>query len=97
MVNIGDDIVSFCFQFVAVLNSKKSKLRELHDRLSKQKIAEELPEEEKEESTDKTESYDEKSDGDKSEEEAGTSKDVPASSSRAAPASSSRGRGRKRK
>ncbi|CAI9109348.1 OLC1v1009154C1 [Oldenlandia corymbosa var. corymbosa] len=85
-------------KFLVVLNSKKSKLRELRDRLSNQKAAGELPEEEEGESTDKTESYDERSDdGNKSEEEAGTSKDIPASKSRPVPATSSRGRGRKRK
>lgn len=75
-------------KFIGVLNTKKSKLRELRDRLSKQKSAE-VPEEE---STDKTESFDEESDGGKSEEESekklvGTSKNVPPS----------RSRGRKRK
>ncbi|KAL3506055.1 hypothetical protein ACH5RR_031437 [Cinchona calisaya] len=80
-------------KFVGVLNSKKGKLRELRDHLSKQKTAE--PEEEEEESTDKTESFDERSDEGKSEEMPGTSKDVPASRPRASPASRSRGRKRK--
>ncbi|XP_071938040.1 DNA repair protein XRCC4-like [Coffea arabica] len=81
-------------KFLGVLNSKKGKLRELRDRLSKQKMAE-PEEEEQQQSTDKTESFDERSDEDKSEEEAGTSKDAPASKSVAAPASRSRGRKRK--
>ena len=81
---------SFCFQFLGVLNSKKAKLRELRDRLSKPESSGKLSEEEEEESTDKTEIYG--SDDEKSEEELaknliGTSKNVPAS----------RPRGRKRK
>ncbi|KAF6173466.1 hypothetical protein GIB67_027161 [Kingdonia uniflora] len=67
-------------KFVGVLNSKKAKLRELRDQLSKQESTGKLPQEEGYESTDKTESYD-----DKSEEEPqnaknlpGTSKNVPA-------------------
>lgn len=80
----------FCFQFLGVLNSKKAKLRELQDRLSKQDTTRKLPQEE-EQSTDKTESFDDESDNEKSEEEpvkkfTSTSKNVPAS----------RGRGRKR-
>lgn len=63
-----------------VLNSKKAKLRELRDRLSKQPAEEE----EKEESTDRTESFDERSDN---EEIASSSKDAP----------TSKPRGRKRK
>lgn len=80
-------------KFVAVLNSKKAKLRELRDRLSKQKsrgVPQE--EEEEEESTDRTESFDEESDGGRTGVESkkkliGSSKDVP----------TSRSRGRKRK
>ncbi|KAG5567756.1 hypothetical protein RHGRI_003066 [Rhododendron griersonianum] len=53
------------------LNLKKSKLRELRDRLSKQEKSGKLPEEEDEESTDKTETYDE-IDDEKSEEESTT-------------------------
>ena len=73
-----------------MLNSKKSKLRELRDKLSKQAVMGNLQQEE-EQSTDKTESFDEGSDDDKSEEEpakaiTSTSKGVPAS----------RARGRKR-
>lgn len=37
---------ALCFQFVNVLNSKKAKLRELRDRLSKQEARGKLPEEE---------------------------------------------------
>ncbi|KAL2486084.1 DNA repair protein XRCC4 [Abeliophyllum distichum] len=78
-------------KFVEVLNSKKAKLRELRDRLSKQATANQLHEED-DESTDKTESFDEGTDEGNSDEEqgkndTGTSKDVPAS----------RPRGRKRK
>ncbi|EEF45171.1 DNA-repair protein XRCC4, putative [Ricinus communis] len=79
-------------KFLAVLNSKKRKLRQLRDQLSKKEASGKLPQEEEEESTDKTESFEEdSSDGDKSEEEppekvTGTSEDKP----------SSRGRGRKR-
>ncbi|KAA8548759.1 hypothetical protein F0562_000443 [Nyssa sinensis] len=77
-------------KFLGVLNSKKAKLRELRDRLSKQETSGKLPGEEEEESTEKTESFDDESDDEKSEEPAnnliGTSKDVPAS----------RPRGRKR-
>ncbi|GAA0142465.1 DNA metabolism protein [Lithospermum erythrorhizon] len=75
-------------KFVAVLNSKKAKLRELRDKLSRQgtgkKIAED--EEEEDQSSDKTVSYDE-SDEELPKKHAGTSKDVPVS----------KGRGRKRK
>ncbi|XP_058200394.1 DNA repair protein XRCC4 [Rhododendron vialii] len=79
-------------KFLGVLNSKKAKLRELRDRLSKQEKSGKLPEEEEEEeSTDKTETFD-GSDDEKSEEEStvkltGTSKNV----------SSIKPRGRKRK
>ncbi|CAI9761337.1 unnamed protein product [Fraxinus pennsylvanica] len=78
-------------KFVEVLNSKKAKLRQLRDRLSKQATASQLHEEE-DESTDRTESFDEETDEDNNGEgqgknDTGTSKDVPAS----------RARGRKRK
>ncbi|XP_065863141.1 DNA repair protein XRCC4 [Euphorbia lathyris] len=78
-------------KFVGVLNSKKRKLRELRDQLSKKENLGKFPQEEEEESTDKTESFDEVSGEEKSEEEypaklTGTSKGVP----------SSRGRGRKK-
>ncbi|KAE8731904.1 DNA repair protein XRCC4 [Hibiscus syriacus] len=74
-------------KFLGVLNSKKAKLREHRDQLSKQGKASV----DEEESTDKTESYDSGSDGKESEEEAAknitsTSKDIPAG----------RGRGQKR-
>ena len=74
------------------MNSKKAKLRELRDQLTQQnKVTGKLPQEE--ESTDKTESFDEGSDDEKSEEEealaslTATSKDIPATRPR---------RGRKR-
>ncbi|KAG8370344.1 hypothetical protein BUALT_Bualt14G0107200 [Buddleja alternifolia] len=73
--------------FVNILNSKKAKLRELRDRLSKQETANQLPEDEEEESTDKTESFHEGSDEEEEKNSATSSKDVPAS----------RPRGRKRK
>ncbi|KAK7344028.1 hypothetical protein VNO77_13230 [Canavalia gladiata] len=53
-------------KFLGVLNSKKSKLRELRDKLSKQENAEKSP---KEEDTEKTESFDEETDDDKSDED----------------------------
>ncbi|XP_027367049.1 DNA repair protein XRCC4-like isoform X1 [Abrus precatorius] len=53
-------------KFLGVLNSKKSKLRELRDKLSKQENAEKSPQEE---DTEKTESFDEESDNDKSDED----------------------------
>ncbi|KAH7573298.1 hypothetical protein ACOSP7_006881 [Xanthoceras sorbifolium] len=73
-------------KFVAVLNSKKAKLRDLQEQLSNKKSAGNLPEEE-EESTDKTQSFDEGSDDEKSDKEplkdfATTSKGAPASSAR---------------
>lgn len=65
-------------KFIAVLNSKKAKLRELRDQ--KQDDAGKSPEEDV--STDKTETYDEETDNDKSEDTAeslaGTGKSVPA-------------------
>ncbi|XVF38367.1 hypothetical protein REPUB_Repub20aG0095300 [Reevesia pubescens] len=69
-------------KFVGVLNSKKAKLREFRDQLSKQETAGKAPVDE-EESTDKTESYHSESDAKESEEElaknlTSTSKDVPA-------------------
>lgn len=81
-------------KFLGVLNSKKAKLRELRDQLSKQGKSRKLPEEEEEdeESTDKTETFDGNSDDERSEEEStvnliGTSKH----------ASAIKPRGRKRK
>ncbi|KAJ1409416.1 XRCC4, N-terminal domain superfamily [Sesbania bispinosa] len=62
-------------KFLGVLNSKKSKLRELRDQLSKQEVAEKSPQEE---DTDKTESFDEESDFDKSDED--PQKDITSSS-----------------
>lgn len=78
-------------KFIGVLNSKKAKLRELRDQLSKQKTAGKMPIEEEEDShsTDKTESY-QGSDDEIEEPEtndSSSSKDVPAAG---------RGRGRKR-
>lgn len=73
-------------KFVAVLNSKKAKLRELRDQISKLEAGEKGPQEE-DESTDKTEIFDEGSDDEKIKEEpvkdlAATSEDVVASSSK---------------
>uniref|UniRef100_M1BCA7 DNA-repair protein XRCC4 n=2 Tax=Solanum TaxID=4107 RepID=M1BCA7_SOLTU len=90
-------------KFLGVLNSKKKKLRELRDKLSKQGTAVEEPVEEDAQSTDRTKTFDEGSDEEMSGEEVekedvgtsskkddvGTSKDVPAGRGR--------GRGRKRK
>ncbi|ESW16060.1 hypothetical protein PHAVU_007G125600 [Phaseolus vulgaris] len=53
-------------KFLGVLNSKKSKLRELRDKLSKQENTEKYPQEE---DTDKTESFGEESDFDRSDED----------------------------
>ncbi|KAF5738581.1 DNA repair protein XRCC4-like [Tripterygium wilfordii] len=77
-------------KFLAVLNSKKAKLRELRDQLSMQKTVGKLPEED-EEFTDRTEIMDDESEDKESDKESpkkreGMSKDV-------AP---SRARGRKR-
>ncbi|XP_050386570.1 DNA repair protein XRCC4-like isoform X2 [Argentina anserina] len=74
--------------FLGVLNSKKAKLRELRDKLSKQEAAGKRPQEE-EESTDKTETYvsdDENSDIESLKDPTAICKDIP----------SSRSRGRKR-
>ncbi|KAK9139516.1 hypothetical protein Scep_009197 [Stephania cephalantha] len=70
-------------KFVAVLNSKKAKLRNLRDQLSTQETNEKSPEEE-DHSSEKTESYNEQSDDEKSDEErtsdlTGTSKGKSAS------------------
>ena len=63
------------FQFLKVLNSKKAKLRDLRDQLTEQGTAVgKLPQEEEDESTDKTESFYDRSDDEKSEEE--TSKNI---------------------
>ncbi|KAK4425552.1 DNA repair protein XRCC4 [Sesamum alatum] len=75
-------------KFVNVLNSKKAKLRDLRDRLSKQATADQLPEGDDEESTDRTESFDEESDEEAEKNSGASSKDVPGSS---------KPRGRKRK
>ncbi|KAK6265695.1 hypothetical protein QUC31_016532 [Theobroma cacao] len=79
-------------KFLGVLNSKKAKLRELRDQLSKQETTGKALMEE-EDSTDKTESYHTGSDAEGGEEEpeknlTSTCKDVPAAAGR--------GRGRKR-
>lgn len=62
-------------KFLGVLNSKKSKLRELRDKLSKQGNTEKSPQEE---DRDKTESFDEESDFDRSDED--PQKDITSSS-----------------
>lgn len=93
--NIGDNtMTSLWSQFLGILNTKKEKLRELRDQLAKKEASGKLPVEDEEgESTDKTESFDEKTEDDEESDEeppknlSGTSKDVPAS----------RSRGRKRK
>lgn len=85
-------LTPFAFQFLRVLNSKKAKLRELRDRLSKQGASGKLEEEDEEVSTDKTESFDERSDDEKGEDE--LSKDLPSSSKNIL---ASRPHGRKRK
>ncbi|KAL6522719.1 DNA repair protein xrcc4 [Orobanche hederae] len=71
-------------KFVKVLNSKKAKLRELRDRLSKKATSHQLPstreeedDDEEEESTDRTESYDEESDKEEEENRGSSSKDAP--------------------
>lgn len=79
--NIRSDLAFFCFQFLGVLNSKKEKLREVRDQISNKKAAGKLPAEEEEDSTDKTESFENGSDAEKSGDEpaknvTGTSKDV---------------------
>lgn len=77
------------FQFVQVLNSKKAKLRELRDRISKSGTTGHQSPEEEEQSTDRTESFDEASDEDAEKNiDDVTSKGVSA-------ATSSRGRKRK--
>lgn len=73
-------------KFVNILNSKKAKLRELRDRLSKRTSPPPSSDEEGQ-STDKTESFDEASDEDAEEDAGGSSKDV----------LKSKPRGRKRK
>nr|GLL43610.1 DNA repair protein XRCC4 [Ipomoea trifida] len=70
-------------KFLGVLNSKKAKLRELRDRLPNKAPCKQAPQEEEEEgSTDKTETFDEESNEEKSGDEMdmdaiGTSKDTP--------------------
>ncbi|KAM6545635.1 hypothetical protein CsatB_026371 [Cannabis sativa] len=74
-------------KFLKVLNSKKAKLRDLRDQLTEQGAAVgKLPQEEEDESTDKTESFDDISEEESSKNITGTSKD----------AQTSRPRGRKR-
>uniref|UniRef100_A0A0E0D6P3 DNA repair protein XRCC4 n=1 Tax=Oryza meridionalis TaxID=40149 RepID=A0A0E0D6P3_9ORYZ len=53
-------------KFVAVLNSKKAKLRQLKDKLTELESADKAPKEEDENSTDKTELFEEESDKDAS-------------------------------
>ncbi|XP_055832535.1 DNA repair protein XRCC4 [Solanum dulcamara] len=77
-------------KFLGVLNSKKKKLRELRDKLSKQGTAVE----EDAQSTDRTETFDEGSEEEISGEEV-EKEDIGTSSSKDVPAR--RGRGRKRK
>ncbi|RDX74040.1 DNA repair protein XRCC4, partial [Mucuna pruriens] len=60
-------------KFLGVLNSKKSKLRELRDKLSKQENSEKSPQEE---DTDKTESFDEESDEEPQKDISSSSKGV---------------------
>ncbi|XAR49019.1 hypothetical protein NMG60_11032037, partial [Bertholletia excelsa] len=69
----------FWFHFLGFLDTKKAKLQELRDRLSKQESSRKLAQEEEEESTDTAESFHGESDDAKSEEESkvsvvGTSK-----------------------
>ncbi|KAG2728031.1 hypothetical protein I3760_01G186900 [Carya illinoinensis] len=75
-------------KFLGVLNSKKAKLRELRGQLSNEKAAGKLPEEE---SSEKTESFDNGSDDEESEEE--PAKDITGTSKLVV---GSRSRGRKR-
>ena len=58
-------------QFLGVLNSKKAKLRELRDKLSNQGTTAEVQEDE-EESTDKTETFDGDSENENMEEDSAT-------------------------
>nr|GMD75498.1 DNA repair protein XRCC4 [Ipomoea batatas] len=79
-------------KFLGVLNSKKAKLRELRDRLPNKAPCKQAQEEEEEGSTDRTETFDEESNEEKSGEEMdmdaiGTSKDT----------STKKGHGRNRK
>ncbi|CAL0299884.1 unnamed protein product [Lupinus luteus] len=76
-------------KFLGVLNSKKSKLRELRDQLSnsKQETSAKSPQEE---DTDKTESFDEESDYEKSDED--RHKDIAGSSKHVSMNKPSRGR-----
>ncbi|XP_047270728.1 DNA repair protein XRCC4 isoform X2 [Capsicum annuum] len=85
-------------KFVGVLNSKKKKLRELRDRLSKQGTSVEEPVEEDAQSTDRTETFDEGSNEEISGEEV-EKEDVGTSSKKDDVGTSNprRGRGRKRK
>lgn len=91
---ISRDPCSSYFQFLGVLNSKKKKLRELRDKLSKQGTTVEEPVEEDAQSTDRTETFDEGSEEEISGEEV-EKEDIGTSSSKDVPAR--RGRGRKRK
>ncbi|KAL5994905.1 hypothetical protein ACLOJK_024962 [Asimina triloba] len=79
-------------KFVEVLNSKKAKLRELRDKLSKCQASEKSPEGE-DESTDRTEIYDEESDDVESNKQS-SEEDLPSTSNSTATTTS---KGRKRK
>ncbi|XP_062108165.1 DNA repair protein XRCC4 [Humulus lupulus] len=79
-------------KFLKVLNSKKEKLRDLRDQLTEQGAAVgKLPQEEEDEFTDTTKSFDDRSDDEKSEEE--SSKNITCTLK---DAQTSRPRGRKR-
>ncbi|KAJ4833679.1 DNA repair protein xrcc4 [Turnera subulata] len=85
-------------KFLSVLNAKKRKLRELRDQLSKKEASGKFPQEEESE---KTESFDEDTDHEKSEEElpeklAGTSTNVSSTRGKGRNVPSTRGRARGR-
>lgn len=83
-------------KFVAVLNSKKAKLRELRDRISKLEATGKARQEE-DESTDKTETFDEDSDNESIKQETvdGTDDDIPGTSANVA--TSVKGRKRRKR
>ncbi|CAN6315312.1 unnamed protein product [Urochloa humidicola] len=86
-------------KFVAVLNSKKAKLRQLRDKVAELESADKPPKEEEENSTDHTELFEEGSDKDASvnDEPSETgSGDLHSSPEKSAATSRGRGRGRKR-
>lgn len=76
-----------------MLNSKKAKLRELRDQLSKQDITDKHPQEE--DDAEKTESFDEESDYDKSDEDEGPQTCITSSSKDVVANKPSRRRGSK--